>query len=252
MTNEYILKTALRQSAVDLCCEPEDFLSSEPKVVISRASPDARKYLKLPFLLELASYGSNIVASCSPELVGIAERYIARPDFYHCFETPALHELGDGLSRFGARVKYMAEYFLPDTAKLGEALERSRCPYETRLLTQPDFEPLYLPEWSNALCKERSQLDMLGIAAYDRDRMVGFAACSADCEDMWQIGIDVLPAYRRRGLGSALTALLAREVERRGALPFYGTSMSHIASQRVALRAGFVPAWTELYAEPVK
>ena len=53
-------------------------------------------------------------------------------------------------------------------------------------------------------------------------------------------------------LGWTLTALLAREVERRGALPFYGTSMSHIASQRVALRAGFVPAWTELYAEPVK
>ena len=49
--------------------------------------------------------------------------------------------------------------------------------------------------------------------------------------------------------GESLTALLAREVERRGALPFYGTAMSHIASQKVALRAGFEPAWTELYAE---
>ena len=67
-----------------------------------------------------------------------------------------------------------------------------------------------------------------------------------------KIGINVLPAYQKRGLGWTLTALLAREVERRGALPFYGTSMSHIASQRVALRAGFGPAWTELYAEPVK
>ena len=248
MTNEYILKTALRQSAVDLCCEPEDFLSSEPKVVISRASPDARKYLKLPFLLELASYGSNIVASCSPELVGIAERYIARPDFYHCFETPALHELGDGLSRFGARVKYMAEYFLPDTAKLGEALERSRCPYETRLLTQPDFEPLYLPEWSNALCKERSQLDMLGIAAYDRDRMVGFAACSADCDSMWQIGIDVLPGYRRQGIAKALVASLACEIISRGKVPFYCAAWSNLRSVSCALASGFRPSWVEVTA----
>ena len=248
MTNEYILKTALRQSAIDLCCEPEDFLSSEPKVVISRASPGARKYLKLPFLLELASYGSNIVASCSPELVGIAERYIARPDFYHCFETPALHELGDELSRFGARVKYMAEYFLPDTAKLGEALERSRCPYETRLLTQPDFEPLYLPEWSNALCKERSQLDMLSIAAYDRDRMVGFAACSADCDSMWQIGIDVLPGYRRQGIAKALVASLACEIISRGKVPFYCAAWSNLRSVSCALASGFRPSWVEVTA----
>lgn len=248
MTNEYILKTALRQSAVDLCCEPEDFLSSEPKVVISRASPGARKYLKLPFVLELASYGSNIVASCSPELVGTAKSYIDRPDFYHCFETPALHELGDELSRFGARVKYMAEYFLPDTAKLGEALERSRCPYETRLLTQPDFEPLYLPEWSNALCKERSQLDMLGIAAYDRDRMVGFAACSADCDSMWQIGIDVLPGYRRQGIAKALVASLAAEIISRGKVPFYCAAWSNLRSVSCALASGFRPSWVEVTA----
>lgn len=248
MTNEYILKTALRQSAVDLCCEPEDFLSSEPKVVISRASPDARKYLKLPFLLELASYGSNIVASCSPELVGIAERYIARPDFYHCFETPALHELGAQLSRFGARVQYMAEYFLPDVEKLSLALERSRCPYETRLLTQPDFEPLYLPEWSNALCKSRSELDTLGIAAYDRDRMVGFAACSADCDSMWQIGIDVLPGYRRQGIAKALVASLAAEIISRGKVPFYCAAWSNLRSVSCALASGFRPSWVEVTA----
>ena len=45
-------------------------------------------------------------------------------------------------------------------------------------------------------------MDVLGIGAYDRDNLVGFAACSADCDDMWQIGVDVLPEYRdiRQGL----------------------------------------------------
>ena len=94
--------------------------------------------------------------------------------------------------------------------------------------------------------------DVLGVSASVDGELAAMAGASLDSLRMWQIGINVLPAYQKRGLGWTLTALLAREVERRGALPFYGTSMSHIASQRVALRAGFVPAWTELYAEPVK
>lgn len=50
-------------------------------------------------------------------------------------------------------------------------------------------ESLYLPEWSNALCSDRKNLDVLGVGAYDKDKLIGVAACSADCDDMWQIGL---------------------------------------------------------------
>ena len=63
MTNEDILRVAMRQSAIDLGCNAEDFLSRENKVVISRRDNAARKYLELPFECNLASYGNNIVAS---------------------------------------------------------------------------------------------------------------------------------------------------------------------------------------------
>ncbi len=49
-----------------------------------------------------------------------------------------------------------------------------------------------------------------------------------------------------------LVTLLRNEIRLRGAVPYYGTAFSHIASQRTALRAGFLPAWTELYAEPAQ
>ena len=48
MTQQNILETALRQSAVDLGCAPEDFTKQHPVVVQAADSPDARKYLKLP------------------------------------------------------------------------------------------------------------------------------------------------------------------------------------------------------------
>lgn len=37
---------------------------------------------------------------------------------------------------------------------------------------------------------------------------------------MWQIGVDVLPEYRRMGIASSLTSNLAIEIIERGKVPF--------------------------------
>ena len=66
---------------------------------------------------------------------------------------------------------------------------------------------------------------------------------------MWQIGIDVLPESRGRQIGPLLTILLKREILKRGKLPFYGTAESHIQSQKVAVKSGFLPAWAELQSD---
>ena len=77
MTNEYILNTALRQSAVDMSCAAEDFLSCENKIVFSKANDKARSYLSLPFDCNLVSYGNNIVASVRPGLEHAVQSYIS-------------------------------------------------------------------------------------------------------------------------------------------------------------------------------
>ena len=78
------------------------------------------------------------------------------------------------------------------------------------------------------------------------ERILGMAGASCDSDTMWQIGINVEDIERGNGIGTMLVALLKNEVLKRGKLPYYGTAMSHVASQRVALSAGFVPAWVEL------
>lgn len=247
-TNAEIIKIAMAQSAIDLNCSPDDFTVSENKVVISAPNPDAHRYLSLPFALNLLSYGSNIVASVSPELEQVARDYINKYPVEHCFETPNLHALDDALAPYGYKTCFMAEYFLPDV----NALVLHPCKYQTKMLTQPDFKNLYTPEWSNALCERRRHLDVLGIGAYDGDKLIGLAACSADARDMWQIGIDVLPNYRRQGIASALTSALAYEILNRGKVPFYCAAWSNIKSVRNALKCGFKPAWAELTAKPVQ
>ena len=239
----------MAQSAIDLCAEAADFEKSENVVVLSQKNERARRYLELPFSCQLVSYGSGIVASVSPEFREITEKYIHTYPAEHLFETPHLHVLNDALLEKGQKICFMAEYFLPDVDILRARTVEDAGPYKMRLLTQPDFANLYLPEWSNALCEKRKHLDVLGIGAYDGERLVGLAGCSADCDTMWQIGIDVLPEYRRRGIASALTSRLAIEILNRGKVPFYCAAWCNIKSVRNAIRSGFRPAWVEMTAK---
>ena len=242
MTNSEILRIAMRQSAIDSGCLPEDFEGDKHKIVLSRKDGRARKYLDLPFLCDFTSYGNCVVASVSEELRETAEEFLSKYPAEHCFETPNLVVLQEKLQKFDMNVCFMAEYFLPDTA----ALTPLSCGYEIRLLRPADFAGLYLPQWSNALCEKRKQLDVLAAAAFDGGEIVGLAGCSADCEEMRQIGVDVLPAYRRKGVASALTSLLARELLRVGKVPFYCCAWSNVRSARTAIRSGFRPAWVQL------
>jgi len=63
---------------------------------------------------------------------------------------------------------------------------------------------------------------------------------------MWQIGVDVLPEYRRKGIAATLTSRLTIEILQRGKVPFYCSAWSNIRSARTAVRGGFSPAWAEL------
>ena len=246
MTNKEIWQIAREQSAKDLCAEASDFEKTENVIVISGESDGARRYLTLPFSCQLVSYGSNVVASVLPEYKALTESYIGKYPIEHIFETPNLHVLNEKLMEKGQKICFMAEYFLPDI----DLLRPLECPYELRVLTPADFANLYLPEWSNALCEKRRHLDVLGVGAYDDGRLIGLAGASADCDTMWQIGIDVLPEYRRQGIASALTSRLAVEIIERGKVPFYCAAWCNIKSVRNAVKSGFRPAWVEMTAKP--
>jgi len=247
MTNRDILTIALEQSAYDCNCSPADFLSEKHVMTISRAHPKARKYIPLPLQCDLVSYGNNIVAQTSPELAEVISTFIHAYPLEHCFETPNLHALDQLLAPYGLKSCFMAEYFLPDV----DILKPLPCPWELRVLHREDFQGLYLPQWSNALCEARKELDILGVGAYDNGNLIGLAGCSADCETMYQIGVDVLPDYRRQGIAAALTSRLATEILAIGKVPFYCAAWCNIKSVRNAIKSGFRPAWVELTAREI-
>ena len=246
MTNREMMEIAMGQSAEDMGCRREDFQSDKNVILPFKLGKNARIYLREPITCNFVSYGNNIVAASVNETLDVVSEYVGKFEFYHCFETPNMHWLNERLIEKGHKICFMAEYYLPDINRI-PALS---CAYQTRILKQEDFEEYYLPEWGNALCKDRKYLDVLGVGAYDGNALVGLAACSADCTDMWQIGVDVLPEYRRKGIASALTSALAKEIISRNKVPFYCTAWSNIRSAGNAIKSGFIPAWAEMTVKP--
>ncbi len=241
MRNKDIIEIAMQQSAIDSNCSMDDFMRTDNKIVLSGKNPDARKYLKLPFHCDLTSYGNNIVASVSEELKEIVEKYIEKYPIEHCFETPNLLVLIEKLKPFDLSVCFMAEYFLPDM----NSLKRLSCGYETKLMHPQELTEYYLPEWNNALTQSDPQRDKLAVGAFDNGKLIGLAACSADCDTLWQIGIDVLPEYRKLGIASSLTSNLATQLLEREIVPFYCCAWSNLKSVRNAIKSGFRPAWVQ-------
>ncbi|MBO4864219.1 MAG: GNAT family N-acetyltransferase [Eubacterium sp.] len=253
MNNKDILRIAMAQSAEDIGCAVEDFTKTENVIKKFQLGKNARKYYKEPIYADFVSYGSNTVIAASDDVRGIVEEYSAKYEFYHLFETPSVYWLNERLADKDCAVCFMAEYYLPDKDRFFDKklYENLSVDYELRVLEHDDFEDLYLPEWGNALCKDRSELDVLGVGAYDKDKLIGLAACSADCDEMWQIGIDVLPDFRKQGIASAITSRLAAEIFERGKIPFYCSAWSNVRSVRNAIKSGFVPSWMEMTVKPM-
>ncbi len=78
-------------------------------------------------------------------------------------------------------------------------------------------------------------------AAFVEDRPVSFCYAGWETETLWDVSIDTLEAWRRRGLAAAAASLLIRHHGVHGKLPVWGAVDSNIASSGLARRLGFEP-----------
>ena len=229
------------QLALDLSLSPEDFPLRENRFTKKAYLPGRRIYKADRGLLSVISIDSRCVFSSTDDrLLAWCREQFGETDGAWICEMEKLTRLDRKLRSLGHYIADAHPFFIP------KHLIDPHPVWEVRWYEQGELEVFRGdPRFPNVL----GDRDMLVAAAFVEGRLAGAAGASADSPDTWQIGIDVLPEFRGRGLARDLTALLAREVERRGHLPFYGTGASHIRSQQVAIAAGFVPAWWELYTK---
>lgn len=240
---------AAAQLAIDFNARPEDFQTKGIVFTAPAMNPGRRVYSNTMPFLEMVTAGNSTVIMADAVLRKELDSWTAGAEKAHwLFELPRMIQLAGILAPYGYEPTQTFHYYLPSrdfepAAAFGGLT--------LKWLEREDIAVCYPNSiWPNALQRRENppRPDVLALMALDGDRPAAMAGASADSPAMWQVGIDVKPGYRGKGLGTLLVEGLSREAERRGALPFYGTSLSNIHSQNIAWKCGFRPAWVAVSA----
>ncbi|MCM3781512.1 GNAT family N-acetyltransferase [Neobacillus mesonae] len=232
MTNKEIIHIVQSQLAIDLNCTMNDLNREKDTVIFvpAKENPGRRPYPRNERFFEILSMGKSIVVSATPERLSIAKKYMQGKDRDSIFALPFIRGL------------YL--HFLPDLEKIkrispptGFSLEVVEEEGITELLDLEGFDEAIISD------RNHPYQTVLVVLAKRNDEIVGMAGASNVGAKMWQIGVEILPEFRNLGLAAALVSSLTTEILIRGCVPTYDVISSNIASQRIAYRVGYYPAF---------
>ena len=232
------------QLSYEYNCTPSAFTASENLLTVSQYSEKARAYSNKKPFFRMVTTGSNAVITADRCLHPFLKEFMKKSGIF-LFELPNLLPLEKELNRFRHTLSQTYHMFLP-SADVKPLLD-----LPVKWFYQEEIHGFYGDErFPNAICKEYNPLrpDRIAVVAYDGDSIMGMAGCSEDAKGWMQIGIDVMPKYRSKGVGTYLVTLLKNKILEQGDIPFYGTSVSGYHSWNIAINCGFKPAWVEVEA----
>jgi len=244
---------------------PELLRSKENIFVTMQKHPEARKWNDRDSFLKVLSYRNKIVITCKDEsmLAFCKKEYTdQKGEWFGKYEI--LRSLDHKLAEYGHKIGDTHHYYIPgkywEQRYAEHVKEKPADGYTFCLLNAQDILLFRGDErFSHALSFDKNAPDEMAVAAFDCNQtydqilsdlprlIKGMSGVSKDSRRMWQIGVDVLPSERSKGLAVHLTHSIMKECMNKNILPFYGTSESHMNSQAVAVQSGFIPAFWELH-----
>lgn len=100
----------------------------------------------------------------------------------------------------------------------------------------------------SASCEAALPLLFAGVALSELRTLFYGLSSAQPTPQLWQIGVDMLPPYQGRGIGTALVSRVTEAVLASGRVPYYTTRLANLRSGNTALAAGYWLGWSEVYA----
>lgn len=237
-----------QQLAIDYCCSVED-MKDERNHFTEYCRLDGRRRFdeSEDCILKAIVVNGKLVFSGEKQMMDLCRDKFAITSGSWFMDVGNFRILESILQTEGYRLKSAHPFFIPKDEKVCHIDGVEIRKYDQNEILQFRGDPRF----DEAFCFDEQSPDMIGVAALVDNEIVGMAGASADSPNLWQIGINVAKQCEGKHIGSALVSILKEDIMERGIVPYYGTSMSHLASQKVAARAGFEVAWVELLSEKI-
>ena len=242
MTKAEMYEIVKQQLAIDYNCAADDF---NKEGILFTYAEKAEGRRKLPFLkvrCEMITMGNGVVVNASKNVMPFVKRKLKGKAKYDAMNSCFVYGL--------------CLYYLPDIDRFEKVTSNSN--YEFRLIEQEHIHSFYQYKgFTNALQYNTDSMtpEILGVAIFDKDKLIGIACATKDSKKMCQIGVDVLSEYRNQHLATTAVRMLTKELLNRDLIPYYFTDNTNLASQKTAIAAGYIPAWnhtfkSRLYGKP--
>ena len=246
---ESALQVVKKILAADFACAESDFDKAGVSFHLCKEIEGARRFPLPQKFLGVVTMGRGVVVSCSAERLQWARTNLVNFTSDALFYAPAVALMvnlvtHDNQTIFGPELKYICTSDTLKPHSIGRDIELS-------IIDEKTIRQLYEKNrFPNALGRQydHRRPTLLACSAKCDGVIAGLAGASADCDSMWQIGIDTLPEYRNRGIGKALVSRLTEALFNIEKLPYYSTGTTNIPSRRIATSLGYRPAWVEIYS----
>lgn len=241
------LRIVRRVLSADYSC---DELDLEQDGTVIREAKDVTGKRRFPHRgepLGVVSMGRGTVICCSSDRVDWAKAtlgHLSRDTIFSASTVALLEGFLSSQGQFltGPDLKYVC------TADSFRACGKPEEDVEIELVEGEDLEELYSHDGFRNALSYRARREVLATVATRDGEILGLAGGSADAEWLWQVGVDVVPACRGKGIGKALVSRLTKEILERERVAYYSALMSNLPSRALAIGVGYWPAWLELGA----
>lgn len=236
-----VLNIVKKQLAIDCNCSESDFSYGNLAVTEIANNEGRIMYKDGDKAMRAFCFGGAAVFSVKPDMVADFKRIFKGKDPDWIFETQSLVLIAEILYLHGQNIGDMYQYYVPDPS-----LPKARPEFDVEWITG-NFERFRNePVAKEALAFDENAPDMIAVVAKENGKIIGMAGASAASPLLWQIGVNVLPEYRGKGIAVNLVSLLRDAVLEKGKVPYYGSAVSHILSLSTGVSAGFFPCWTQI------
>ena len=266
MNSEEMKNIVLEQSAKDMMCDKNDFLKNKITVVSMTEDEKSqnrgnKKSIPSKLFCNLVYFGTGLVCTVDSKIYdkvkNLLENDLDKKEIYRAFEPDFIYKLNEVLFPFERKINCMANFCLPSKNFFEPKITQNDIQiknFSYKFFYDKEIAVLYEEKgFDNAfdygsclLEDDKKRKDKIAVVAYQDEKIIGIAACTDDCDSMWQIGVDVLPDYRGKNIASFLVNKLAHKTFEKGKIPYYCTAWSNISSRNTAIKAGFTPAWVEI------